>query len=85
MGVLRDKGFRQQRAIEVAALTVLGQLSQGQREGLGGEVPAAHGGTDQEAAQPDHAMQLAEPGRTPLGPATAWREPKPGSGCWKPI
>ena len=59
MAVLFNKGLHQRRAIAVAALEVGGQAAQAQPERLGGEVLAAHGGTDQEAAQSDHAMQLA--------------------------
>ena len=59
MAALLDKGLHQQRPVAVVALEVGGQAAQGQREGLGGEVAAGHAGTDQEAAEPGHAMQLA--------------------------
>ena len=54
-----DKGFHEQGAVAVALLAVVRQAAQGEREGLGGEVPAGGAGADQEAAQPDHAVQLA--------------------------
>ena len=62
MALLVDKGFHQQRAVAVAAPEVVRQTAQGEREGLGGEILAVHAGTDQEAAQADHAMQLAGAG-----------------------
>ena len=56
---LLDKGFHEQRTVAVALLAVGGQAAQGQAEGLGGEVLAADGGANQEAAQSDHPVQLA--------------------------
>ena len=57
--VLRDKGFHEQRAVAVTAQAVVGQTAQGERERLGGEIAAGGGGSDQEAAQAEHAMQVA--------------------------
>ena len=59
MTVFFDKGFHQQGAVAVAALEVVRQAAQAQPEGLGGQVPAAHGRTDQEAGSGPHAVQLA--------------------------
>ena len=59
MTVFFDKGFHQQGAVAVAPLEVVGQAPQAQPEGLGGQVAAVDARTDQEAAQSDHAVQLA--------------------------
>ena len=59
MTVFFDKGFREQGAVAIAALEVVGQAPQAQPEGLGGQVAAGDGRSDQEAAQSDHAVQLA--------------------------
>ena len=57
--VFFDKGFHEQGAVAIAALEVVGQPPQAQPEGLGGQVAAGDGRPDQEAAQSDHAVQLA--------------------------
>ena len=62
VALLLDKGLHEQRAVAVAAPELVRQTAKGERERLGGEIPAAHAGTDQEAAQANHAMQLAGAG-----------------------
>ena len=59
MTVFFDKGFREQGAVAIVALEVVGQAPQAPPEGLGGQVAAGDGRPDQEAAQSDHAVQLA--------------------------
>ena len=54
-----DKGFHEQRTVTVAVLEVVGQVAQGQAEGLRGQVAALDGRANQKTAQSDHPVQLA--------------------------
>ena len=68
-------GFQQGGPVAIALPEVLGQAPQDHAEHLGGEQVTADGGTDQEAAQAQHAVQpLAAPLRIPANPLVAGRD-----------
>ena len=68
-------GFQQGGPVAIALEEVLGQAPQDHAEHLGGEQVTADGGTDQEPAQGQHAVQsLAAHRRRPANPLVAGRD-----------
>ena len=81
MAAAVDERLAEQRGVAVAAEEIGWEAAQAQAEGLGGEVAAAHGGTDEEAAQGEDAMELLEAqGGVPADPAVPVGEREGGGG-----